>query len=266
MSASRPLVCCAMRLGYGPSAKLLVVAEELRRRGARLLFIGSGIAHELVSRSRGVFETVLRCSPDDPRAINIVRSSVGMLSIMDREFAALATQMGKPLYVVDSLLWMRPSIPAEFHAATTYWAQRFVAEDERDTDFPLGPTVVGPIIAPIPKGRSAKRNGIVVNLGGCESSADRELDQAYADFIVRGLIRFRKAVAPNRFFMVIAGKRCAELLRVNFKDAEIEFASLPHDKVLLRLQSAEVVITSPGLTATLECFGRGIPTYFLPPQ
>ena len=64
----------------------------------------------------------------------------------------------------------------------------------------------------------------------------------------------------------MAGARCIEALRTRYAGGDIELVSLPHRAALERLARASLVLTSPGLTMTLESFQCGAPTYFLPPQ
>lgn len=266
MDSSIRLVCCAMPFGYGPTGKLLAIARRLVQRNVSLAFVGHGIAYELAARSAGIFDSLWDCQADESRVRDLIRSSNGMLSIMDREFAPLAVEAGKSLYVVDSLLWMRPTVPPEFRRATVYWAQRFVGRAATFDGCSLRPTEVGPIVAGELQPPQPNGNRLIVNLGGCEASPDRRLEQAYAEFVVHGLIRARDAVSYVKPILVIAGGRCTSRLRSKFAAASIDFMSLSHDESMQCCRSAAIVLTSPGLTTTLERFQSGTPTYFLPPQ
>jgi hypothetical protein len=46
----------------------------------------------------------------------------------------------------------------------------------------------------------------------------------------------------------------------------VDFVSLSHTEAQEKLSEATLLITSPGLTTTLEAFQRSVPTFFLPPQ
>jgi hypothetical protein len=254
-----------MPFGYGPAAKLLVLATVLGGCGLRLVFTGRGIALELASRTRHLFDEIVPAGPDGPPDA-IARSAAGVLSVMDREIAQAAREAAVPLYVVDSLLWMRESIPPAFREASRYWAQDFVGLRDRLADYQPVPSVVGPIIDPLRRHETG-RDRLLINLGGCESPDGPGAGVgAYTAFIVAGL----RASSLFRQFAgrttLMAGARCVEALRATNGDGAIELVSVSHERALERLADASLVLTAPGLTMTLESFQAGAPTYFLPPQ
>ncbi len=262
-----PIVACsAYPLGYGPAAKLIVLARALRARGWEPVFLGSGIARELAARS-DVFAQVITAERDETEVRRWLRAANVLLSVMDRSIAAVARECGRPYCVVDSLLWMRDRVPDVFLAARRYWVQDFPGVRARSAEIRPAPTVVGPIVPamrPVEAGAGAE---LVVNLGGMESP-DGAADHAtrYAEFVVDGLLRSR---LPARFVgraVVLGGHRIVEHLRRRHGGTALAFHSLPHGESISRLARAAVVLTAPGLTTTLECFQLAVPTFFLPPQ
>lgn len=261
MSATT-LACCAFPLGYGPAAKLLLIAEVVRRAGLRAVFVGNGIAHELAARA-DVFEDVIRADPADKRARSLIASSAGMLSLMERDFAEIALALSVPLHVVDSLFWMRERVPAPFRGARRYWVQRFPAAP--GTTAPANTVAVGPIVRAMEPSDVHERTKLVVNLGGCESPNGPAEDLAYADFVVRGLLEC-ELVSAFAGAILLGGSRCVRHLRETFGHGGIVFESVAHEEALTLLRQARMVLTSPGLTTSLECCQLAVPTFFLPPQ
>jgi hypothetical protein len=270
--ASRPrspttLVCCAIPLGYGPAAKLAVLAEALCVRGVRLMFVGRGIALEFARRHGHLFADIVAADSPSGVSAEIWRSAAGVLSVMDRDFASAAAEFGKPLFVVDSLLWMRPSVPTAWRSAQRLWAQNFVGLNEcQDLHWP-GLTIVGPIVAAPSAGKAASPDCLLINLGGCESAGrERSNATSYARFVVDQLIASPLLLQFAGRTILVAGERCIADLRKQYGDSQIEFQSLSHAAALAQLDRAALVLTAPGLTMSLECFQRGVPTFFLPPQ
>jgi len=260
------LICAAMPFGYGPAAKLLTLAEALKARGLRLTLVGRGIALELASRAGHLFGEVLPGEPS-ARAQTAVASSAGVLSVMDRDVAAAATAAAVPLYVVDSLLWMRDAIPPAFREARRYWAQDFPGLRDVQGDFEPKPAIVGPIVSRPLARRAAAQEGLVINLGGAETPEGADATAArYADFVVQGFLDSALAARFAGRATVMAGSHAIEVLEARHRDRGLGLASLPHAQALERLARASLVLTSPGLTTTLESFQCGVPTYFLPPQ
>jgi len=257
---SRTLICCAYPFGYGPAAKLLHLAQGLREQGLRLVFLGTGIGHELAARSR-CFADLVQAAPDSAEARTLLLSSAGVLSLMDREYAAAAVELGRPVYVADSLLWMRHRVPPVFGQARRYWAQEFVAVCERLAEAGPNAVVVGPIVAPGEVRPAARGTHLVVNLGGSETPQGWTAS-GYFDFVARVLAS--TGLGPE--VQLLAGSQCTAYLRERYADRGWTIGSLPHEEALARMRTARWVVTAPGLTACLECFQLGVPTFFLPPQ
>jgi hypothetical protein len=255
-----------MPFGYGPAAKLLTLARSLQGRGLRLVLVGHGIALELASRTPDLFDEVVPASPNGAREA-AVRGAVGVLSVMDRELARAAAITRTPLYVVDSLLWMRDEVPTAFREARRYWAQDFLGLRAVSGNYQPAPTIVGPILPSGGFRREAAPAQLLINLGGCESPDGADANaRAYADFVVEGVLNSSLAARFAGRTTVMAGTRCIDALRARYAACDVECVSLPHGAAMERLARAALVLTSPGLTMTLESFQGGVPTYFLPPQ
>jgi hypothetical protein len=235
--------------------------------GLRTVFLGTGIAHELAARS-SAFDDIVQASPDDGLARSVIGHCDGLLSLQDRAYAGLALELSKPLYVADSLFWMRDRIPAPFLSARRYWVQEFTGARQPNRRAGSKPTVVGPIVRSMsPAPESLRTRRLLVNLGGCESPHDSMLeDTSYFDFVMAGLLRSDLVARQHHDVILMAGSRCIRSLRARYPRCGIEFVSVAHEDATSLLQTARIVLTSPGLTASLECFQFAVPTFFLPPQ
>lgn len=269
----KSLACSAQSFGYGPAAKLILLGQSLRDCGFHLTFLGKGIAFELVSRS-SIFHEVIDASPNDRRVSSFLKSCCGLLSVMDRDYATLALDLSRPLYIADSLAWMRKQFPAPFRMARRYWVQRFDAFGQHSTALPSNARVVGPIVqsraTPLDRTPPKMRQGhLIVNVGGGESPHGQLSEKtAYIDFVIRGIIESSLTLKSACFdgIKFVAGGRCIDYLRQNYSRTGIEFCSVSHRESQQLFSSAAWVLTSPGLTTSLECFQLGVPTFFLPPQ
>ncbi len=258
------VVCCARPLGYGPASKLHLVAEQLRMRGARTVFLGTGLAREFAVHGE---IDVVDAEADATRARSVIAAADALLSLMDRDYLRVAQELSKPTFVVDSLVWMRDRIPEDFLASTRYWVQDFVGVRERLAETASEAVVVGPIVRAMDPAPMDARAGVVVNLGGLESPYQGDAGGLrYADFVVEGLLRADVLRAFDGHALIMGGRRCIAHLRQRHAGTKLEFASLPHTEALARLRRSAIVLSTPGLTTALECFQLGIPTFFLPPQ
>ncbi len=259
------IVCCAYPLGYGPAAKLHVIAEELQRRGVHTVFLGTGVTHEFAAHSRSGI--AVEADPDDARARAVVAASDAVLSLMDRDYVRVAQELGKPYFVVDSLVWLRERIPEEFLASRRYWVQDFVGVRERLAETSAGAIVVGPVVRSMPRASEGGGTELVVSLGGLASPYQGdEGGVRYAEFVVEGLLRSEMLRPFQGRALVMGGRRCIEHLRRRHAGTRLDFATLSHASAVARLRRAALVVSAPGLTTALECFQLGVPTFFLPPQ
>ena len=119
-----------------------------------------------------------------------------------------------------------------------------------------------------PRGGSSRSVYLVINLGGCETPAGPEPENfAYAEFILRGVLQSNTPQTTAGPITLLAGHHAIAHLRTTFPDCgSIALHTATHDYALDLLGTAARVLTSPGLTTTLECFQFAAPTYFLPPQ
>ena len=257
------LACCALPLGYGPAAKLVTLAAELRAHGMELVFVGRGLALELAARHSDLFSDVVAAEQPSETTAKLLNSAAGVLSLMDREFSAQAAALGRPLFIVDSLMWMRNALPPSWRGARTLFAQNFCGLHASPHLMDPRVRVVGPLVAAAPVRENTPATRLLIQLGGCESTGG---DDAYIRFIVENLLAssLPQALAPRT--TLIAGKECIRRLRYRYRGSNLHFLSLSHAAALSELDQAALVLTAPGLTSTLEAFQRGVPACFLPPQ
>ncbi len=260
------LICCAAPHGYGPASKLCRIAEQLRSREVQPIFLGTGSALELASRS-DAFDEIIDAPADSRVASDSINSASALLSLMDRDYLPIAQRQGKATFVVDSLFWMRDRIPDSFLAANRYWIQDFFGVQDRMGEHRLPPTLVGPIVPPASPTRDLEHSGIAVHLGGCDSPLSAiDAESGYADFVLDALTASN---LPARFpgpIVVMAGRRGIDALAPRHRSSSMELVSVPPDRAAELMNAAVIVLSAPGLTASLECFQVGRPTFFLPPQ
>jgi hypothetical protein len=252
-----------MPFGYGPASKAIALARRLREEW-RLVFAGRGSALELVARTPDLFDEVLEGSAADPVCAARMARAWGVVSVMDRDAGDAAERLGKPLFVVDSLAWMRAASPASFVGARVYWAQRFPGV--RVEGLVPRPSLIGPILAERVGGSLPRDGGLVIHLGGSAAPRGREgLYAAYARFVTKAVL---EAGLGDRFreISVLGGAAAIAALEAPVRSGLSCIESLAPEDARDRLARAEAVLTAPGLTTTIECFQDGTPTWFLPPQ
>jgi hypothetical protein len=263
LTRPRTLLISAYPFGYGPGAKAIALAAALRPDW-RVAFVGTGSAMELVSRAPDAFDEIVEGRAGERAAKALLADAWGVLSVMDRDAGLAAAHARKPLFVVDSLLFMRRAVPAALRGARCYWAQRF--PDLVPAAYEPRPVVVGPLVAGSPPAATGPRAGLVVHLGGSAAPDDRRgLYASYARFVARAVDEARLV---DRFGSVgfVGGAGAESALDGVAGAGRSSVEALRPAEARARMAGAAAVLTAPGLTATLECFRDGTPTWFLPPQ
>jgi hypothetical protein len=263
---TRPFVLCAQPTGYGPASKLLAIAQNLTSIGVKCVFVGEGIALELVKRSN-IFLGVFEAGPESSRVREVFAEASGVLSVMDVGFARVALESSRPLYVADSLAWMRRPIPNEYLLARRYWVQNFPGLREHLAGTDPTPDIVGPIVPSINRVHTPKQPAVVVCLGGYHTPYTRADDDAgYGRFVMQGILDSGLLNEFEGSMLIMAGDDLINRLEEEFPVSGLRYASLSCREADNVRSGAEIVLTAPGLTSTLECFRSGRPTFFLPPQ
>jgi len=158
---------------------------------------------------------------------------------------------------------MRPDVPEAFAGARHYLAQDFPGLDPHS--YRLRPTVVGQILGHPSGEERGPRSGLVVNLGGSAAPDGRDLLYgSYARFVVRALTE--SGLLERHAGATLLGGSAALRAAGEVAPGDVERLGASRAEARRRMETAAVVLTAPGLTATLECFQARIPTWFLPPQ
>jgi hypothetical protein len=224
------------------------------------------VAHELAAKSP-FFRDVVEASPSDSRARKVMADAGVVLSLMDPGFASLALELYIPLYVADSLFWMRESVPECFRAARCYWVQNFLGVSSKVAHERRGPVVTGPIVREGRPSPPPVTKTLVVNLGGYESIyTDYSRDLTYAEFVCQGLSESGLLETFPGDAVVMGGERCINALRERFRGCGAEFISVAHEDAVSLMAHSSLFLTSPGMTAAMEGMHSGVPVFFLPPQ
>jgi hypothetical protein len=260
------LVCSAVPFGYGPVSKLLAIVQHTRAAGASAAFVGTGIAYELACRSN-LFDDLIMGRPDVRATKSMLKAADHVLCVMDPEFTKAALELAQPISVVDSLFWMWDRIPRPFLDAKHYWVQDFFGVRQRAAKLSQRPEVVGPILPRSASGVSSSDGGLLVNLGGCESPyGDSYESSPYVDFVVESLAGSKLAEVYRQQILLIAGQGCVASVADRLGVLGIRAESLSLEEAESAFHRADLILTSPGLTGTLQAFRSGTPTVFLPPQ
>jgi hypothetical protein len=270
---SKKLICMSSAFGYGPVSKLLAVAAVLKPLDYQLVFAGRGPALELASHFP-FNEFILWEDENGSHALEKeLHSADGIVNVMDARVEALIHPLPIPHFYIDSLFWMWSRLHPRAAQADIYFIQNFpgvYAKVKEWQGLIRNPQIVGPIIdlSGLVRGEPEQLQGLIINFGGLESRSVKDGGEyLYASLLTGLMLPFLEEL-PLENVIFTGNKRVMALLAQQFSSASgrIQFTHFSHQEFIARLNNAQLLLSSPGLTTTYEAFWLNVPVRFLPPQ
>jgi hydroxymethylcytosylglucuronate/cytosylglucuronate synthase len=267
----RRILCDAVPFGFGPAGKLAAVLNRLTDADVETVVVGSGTSAELLDYRGG---PVVPADTESPAALQSLRplftGASLFINVMNSVSLQFAQGLGLRTVVVDSLFWMWDRIDPGMARSDRYFIQNFVGVEDRlreEKDRIRHPVLVGPIVdASLEEGGAARRNQLLVNLGGMESKLIRLGENLTYPAVIGRLLADGLQNHPFDRVLVTGSAPVMRELGRTVQIPRAEFERLGHQEFLAELKASRLFLTSPGLTATLEAFTAETPTAFLPPQ
>jgi acyl carrier protein len=258
--------------GFGPVAKLVAVARALRRAcptvPLRLLASGHALAFGTMSE---VFDECLEVDLDSApeRAVGATDGAAAIVDSLNFDVIPHLTGVGQRLFVVDSLAWLWPRLPGGVQEVAAYAVQGYLLDSrpKRAEELPSNSLRLRPLLDPEIErlAGSRDRDLALVSLGGCCNPFVPPGDLlSYAMETVRSAL----AVLRPRFrrIAIYTNGQLAASIRKEVGDEEVTVRQSSHRGFLQSLARCGLLLTTPGITATLECIALGTPLKFLPPN
>jgi hypothetical protein len=262
---------------YGPTSKLLCVAEQLPI-GADVMYFGAepGLALARDRNFSACVELKDRDSWDfDSRAL-LATADVA-ISFLEYRAIPVAVGQGVPTFFVDTLAWLRPSAPKYVEQANGYFSQRFLPSGPRPKWYNQTVEEVPPILPDVVEktmahdqssGRSAVRRSlrsdgfVLINFGGLRSPA--MIDGADVRYVHHALTLAREAVDRQTGLVICLPRylKGVEGLEVP-PNATVQWPSQAEFHELMG--RCATLATVPGLEVVLEAISLRCPLIFLPP-
>jgi hypothetical protein len=281
-SRDRPsvrLAFCATSFGFGPVSKVVAVANAIRGLAPEheLVFFGGNVT-ERYARASGAFDSVVVLDTDlmSDGCVREAATCDGLINSLNFDVLDQWSDDLPPQFFLDSLAWMWPEPPRSVLRAHSYVVQDYLLEaTSSHAPLPSNTAIVPPILSPsirgVRAGWEAEEGYLLVNLGGCRSPLLPP--RAYELYVTEMLAGLSGALArPGHSVgrVLVCGNE--ELLSTvsatQWAQAgvPVECRFVPHADFLHELRRCERVLTSPGLTTTLEALALNVPCQLLLPQ
>ncbi|MBA3532627.1 MAG: hypothetical protein H0T73_11950 [Ardenticatenales bacterium] len=257
--------------GFGPVAKAVYVALALQARHlseVHLTFIGQGIAYEY-AQSNDCFDTLVEHNVDhDPdMAVTLLEPYDLIINVMNLDVLARWTSP-KPMIMIDSLGWLWHSIPDGTEKAALYFLQDYLLPAERIEAFHrVTNTRVIPPIMDWPTVPTSKENVLLVNFSGSDNPfVQSTFFTDYAE-VVGKIILEAAGTRFDHIYFATNRQLAAHLERV-LSPSQLSFSCgyYSHEAFLDLLGRCRLLLTTPGITTTLEAMALRVDIGFLLPQ
>lgn len=265
----------ATSFGFGPVSKAVSIALEMKAQAPDLEthYFGAGIGYDYAQKSRA-FDSLVKADVDRPETLVALLPQLasyrGVFSVLNLDILPLWRSDLPPLYFVDSLAWMWPSLPAGIENAAVYFVQDYLLSPQRIQDWAAACPLV--LVAPIESVSSRleippeKVNQLLVNFAGCANPfAPLGLYEKYGLILATSILE--EAGQHYERIVFCCNEPLANYLRRSVgADSSVEFGHFAHDEFIRLLVSSALVLSAPGITSTVEALASRVAFGFLLPQ
>ncbi|MEU3741765.1 hydroxymethylcytosylglucuronate/cytosylglucuronate synthase [Streptomyces sp. NPDC032198] len=277
--------------GWGSSGKLSAVLAALRERSPRpLRFVGlaSGLGRPLLDHHAidrwydlPAGAPAKECADAVAKVVEAERIDAAVV-VLDGPAAVALETAGVPTVFVDSLpfLWTEGDLPELPLEVSVYCAQQCVelpqeclgvlgsVRELRWVEAVIGAPPVSPAGPAEPRrSRPEPFRRALLNLGGLRAPDLADWTR-YPEIVVPAVFEalatygVREVHVAGNLPAALAARLCA----ASDADLDITAGPLSHGEFLHRLDTCDLLLTSPGLTTLLEAGSLSVPTVCLPPQ
>lgn len=260
--------------GFGPVAKLVAVARAIRSLspGLHLRLIASD--HALAfGRMSGAFDEHVEADLDrsPEQAASATEGARAIVDSLNFDVIPPLAFCQRRVFLLDSLAWLWPHLPAGVEKAFVYGVQGYLLDSrpDRERELPRNSLRLRPILDPeiqrLARDVAREPDLALINLGGCCNPfvPPRDLAQ-YAVELVRASLRPLR----SRFsrIEVHTNANLAAVIQEAVGNGAVTVRHSSHRDFLDSLARCGLLLTTPGITATLEAIALGTPIKFLPPS
>lgn len=245
--------------GYGPTSKLIVIAEEIKKKWPGEIFIaGNGLVEEIIDKNKFKF---IKC---DQRNIEEIENLLNkynnayVVSSLNRFAIKAAHNLNIPNVFIDGLTWMWDNIPDDYLLADIYFCTYFPGVEDKLKD-KNNTKIIEYILADLPK-KSITNNDFLIHLGGAENPIEEKLNENY--FVA--LSKILHSLKYNNKILITGGSNALKFFS-NLNNKYFIVKNYKKNEYLNILAKCKHLFTTSGLNGTYEAFKMQIPTSFILP-
>ena len=259
----KTIVVFSNPFGYGPTGNAIPILESLfkKTKDIDIIFAGSGLCMEIAS---GLPVKRVLLDERDEEQIEVFLKSLDnpfVIGSQNRFCIKVAKRLGIPCSFVDILAWFWKEIPQDHLLADEIFWINFPSIENKIPKNQNNIHVVSGIINTLE--HSTKEAGrLMIHIGGAKYPYSNDVPSAYLNLMAKGLNEAGEGLDSIIF---ASGMDAISYLKQSVFNKKALLISLPKDKFIQELGRSEHVMTTAGVSSTLESFSLDIPTSFLLP-
>lgn len=251
--------------GYGPTSNAASVLKSLLKKikDADIIFAGSSLCMEIISDVP--VKKVLLDERNEDQIINYLCSldKPFVIGSQNRFCIKVAKKLNIPCSFIDTLAWFWKKIPEDHLLADEIFWIRFSNTDDKIIKRQDNIHIVSSIIGTLPIVR-LKKNYLTIHIGGAKYPLSNEPPYAYLNLVAKGLNILRKSEKFDHIIFA-GGSEAVNYLKQKIVDKKIFLVSLVKEKFVQKLSQSVHMMTTAGVSSSLESFSLNVPTSFLLP-
>ncbi len=259
----KTIVIFSNPFGYGPTGNAIPVLYSLLKKvkDTDIIFAGSDLCMEIISdvpvkkifvdeRNEEQIEKFLE-TIENPYVI----ASQNKFSIK------VAKKLSIPCAYIDILAWFWKKIPDDHFLADEIFWIKFPGIEKRILKNKNNIHIVSSIITVTPS-TTKKNRKLTIHIGGAKYPLFDGIPYSYLNLIAKGLNALKTNFDEILF---VAGTEAIDYLKQKVTNNKIVLTSLPKNEFIHELEESAHMLTTAGVSSTLESFALDVPTSFLLP-
>lgn len=250
--------------GYGPTGNAIPTLEELSKiQNVDLIFAGSGLCLEILPSK---YKTVVLNERDEDEIEKFLKTIENpyVIGIQNRFSIKVCKRNNIPCAFLDILAWFWKKIPEEHLIADEIFWLNFGKMKEKE-EYNDTINLISGIVEDYHFENVKKNNGnILIHIGGANYPVINDIPKNYLELMSLSLNALsEKNIFKNIYF--VAGNIAVKYVKSLGLNKEIKAESLSREEYLGSLNSSDHLLTTSGVSSTLEGFYFNTPVSFLLP-
>ncbi len=261
----KTIVIFSNPFGYGPTGNAIPVLRSFLSslNNTELVFAGSGLCLEIVSH----VSTNIICldERDEVEIEKYLRSLENpyVVGFQNRFCIRVANRIGIPCAFIDILAWFWKEIPDDHLLADEIFWIKFPKIEKK---IPLDVCNIHLVQSIIPTAlpSAMERRQLTIHIGGAKYPPMEGLPVYYLNLVAKALNLLRPGYNFKKIFCA-GGSEAMDYLLERVTNKNITLVPPQQEKFINEIEKSSHMLTTAGVSSTLESFSLNVPTSFLLP-